>query len=167
MKRILFVLAVTVLAVSAARAQGADIKERKEVLREPDPERRGEIIFNRSRVKLDELARTANSSRRADARTFEASVLINNRAAKTVKSVSWRVSLVDPDSGEVIRKYDITTEKRIAPGRRKKLTRRLPVPPPGSVSANARGGASSGTVADVVAVVTRVEYTDGTFGDAP
>src|SRR5688572_3372021 len=134
MKRLLLTLALALLAVSsAARAQtergthpGQGLEH---ILREPNPERRSEVLVERGRLKLDELSRTGSPSRGAGARTFKASVLVDNRSAKAVRSVQWTVTLVVPSSGATISRYYVTTEGRVAPGKSKRLTQRLPVPP--------------------------------------
>jgi hypothetical protein len=162
MRCLAFMLAATLAAAAMAQEPG---REQREVLREPG--RRGEIMIDRSRVKLDELSRAADRQRRASARTFKASVVVRNESPKTIKSVSWVVSLVDPESRELIRRYEVTTEKRIAPGRTEKLSRRLPVPPARVVSAAPPGGTRPRPVADVQAVVTRVDYTDGSSAESP
>jgi hypothetical protein len=155
------ILAVALVpAAQEVPPQGLPRQQQRELLREKDPDRRNEMVLDRGRVRLEELSRTAAPPRRASARTFAASVLVTNRSRKTIKSVSWLVSLLD--SGKVIRSYDVTTEKRIAPGKTKRLSERLPVPVLRVVSVSAPG-----LVADVATKVTRVEYTDGSFSDSP
>lgn len=166
MKRLTLSLALALLAVSAAHAQADPGQGLEHILREPNPERRNEVLVERGRQRLDELSRTSRAARGVGERTFKASVVVLNRSPKTVKSVLWTVSLVDPESGATIRSYDVATEGRIAPGKRKSLTRRLPIPPSGVVSARRPGGTTV-PVADVVTSVTRIEYTDGSSTDSP
>ena len=159
-------LALALLAASAAHAQADPRQGMEHILREPDPERRSEVLVERGRLKLDELSRTGSPSRGAGARTFKASVVVDNRSAKAVRSVQWTVTLVDPSSGTTIRRYYVTTEGRVAPGKSKRLSQRLPVPPARVVNARSAGSAPA-PVADVVTAVTRIEYADGSSADSP
>ena len=166
MRRLTLSLALALLAASAASAQAYPQQGLEHILREPNPVRRNEVLVERGRLQLDELSHVGHASRGAGARTFKASVVVTNQSLKTVKAVFWTVSLLEPGSGATIRRYDVATEGLIAPGKRKRLTRRLPVPPVRSLSAHSLGN-SPAPVADVVTAVTRIEYADGSFTDSP
>jgi hypothetical protein len=96
---------------------------------------------------------------------FKAQIEVMNNSAKAIKSVSWSASLTDPGTGQLIRAYDVTTEARIAPGKSKKLSKRLPTPRVNVVSANAPPSRKAPTVADLKTKITLVTYEDGSTSE--
>jgi len=166
MKILVAVLTLTLLVVSAARAQSDPRRGiQREGLRGIVPDNVEDVTLDKRRQKLDEVSRSTKW--RPTGRTFPASVVVHNQSTKSIKSVFWSVSLVNPESGELIRKYEVISDKRIKPTERRKLTRRLPIPFVRVVRATAGGGKSPDDIANVVTVITRVEYTDGSFADSP
>ncbi|HEV2803277.1 MAG TPA: hypothetical protein VGW12_22645 [Pyrinomonadaceae bacterium] len=166
MKILMAVLTMTLLVVSAARAQTDPQRGiQREGLRGIVPDNVEDVTLDKRRQKLDEVSRMTRW--RPTGSTFQASVVVHNQSAKSIKTVFWSVSLVNPESGELIRKYEVTSDKRIKPTERRKLTQRLPIPFVRVVSATGGGGKSSDEIANVVTVITRVEYTDGSFADSP
>jgi hypothetical protein len=166
MKILMAVFTLTLLVASSARAQTDPQRGiQRDGLRGIVPDNVEDVTLHKRQQKLDEVSRMTKW--RPTGRTFPASVVVHNRSTKNIKSVSWSVSLVNPESGELIRKYEVTSDKRIKPAERRKLTRRLPIPFVRVVSATAGGGKSSDEIANVVTAITRVEYTDGSFADSP
>ena len=110
----------------------------------------------------------ANPVRRAVPPTpsFKAEIKVTNHAAKAIKSVAWTATLTDPDTGAVIDSYDVTTEARIAPGKTKKLSKRLRVPRANVVRATSRTPNKS-QVANLKVAVKAVTYADGSTSTTP
>lgn len=156
--KLALVTGLSLVAMSSAQAQVGDTSQR-----EAARQRQEQESLERRRD-IDDLHAEGASGRSLEPRTFKASVVVNNSSARTIASVNWTVSLVDRESGETIRTYDVTTRTRIAPGKKKKLDKRLPLPRYGLV--NARNPQSPGTVARIVPEITRVTYDDGS-SDAP
>lgn len=95
--------------------------------------------------------------------TFKAEIKVKNSSAKAIQSVAWTATLLDPETGAVIRSYDVTTEAQIKPGKTKKLSERLQKPRADTVSADSRGA----KVADLKVKVTSVTYVDGSTSTTP
>lgn len=175
----LAIVAVTLLilaAAASAHAQGVpprpgqtspENETRQDALRDKDPVRRDERVIAVSKRELIKIEREANKSRPTTAGTFKAQVIVTNHSPKTIKSVSWSASLTDPDTGELIRTYDVTSEARITPGKTKKLSKKLPLPRVNVVSAAAPVNSKSPAVANLKATVARVMYEDGTTSETP
>lgn len=158
--KLALITGLSLVAVSSAQAQSkTGTQSQQEAARQRQEQERLE-----SRTAMDDLHAEGAAGRALQPRTFKASVVVNNSSARTIASVAWTVSLVDRESGETIRSYDVTTRTRIAPGKKKTLDKRLPLPRYGLV--NARNPQSPGTVAKIVPVITRVTYEDGSF-DTP
>ena len=156
--KLAIVIALSVVAVSSAQAQRGT-PDQQEAERQ-----RQEQAGLEARKGVDDLNAEGAAGRALEPRTFKATVVVNNTSAKAIASVNWTVALVDRESGETIRSYEVTTRTRIAPGKKKKLDKRLPLPRYGLV--NARNPQTPGTVAKIVPVITRITYEDGTF-DTP
>lgn len=154
--KLALITGLSLVAISSAQAQGDRSLSQQEAARQRQEQERLE-----SRTAMDDLHAEGAAGRALVPRTFKASVVVNNSSAKAIASVNWTVSLVDRESGETIRSYDVTTRSRIAPGKKKTLDKRLPLPRYGLV--NARNPQSPGTVAKIVPVITRVTYEDGSF----
>ena len=157
--KLAIVIALSLVAFSSARAQQPGSLSQQEAGRQ-----RQEQEGLEARQKMDDLHGEAAAGRAMMPRMFKATVVVNNSSAKAIASVNWKVSLVDRESGETIRSYSVTTRTRIAPGKKKKLDKRLPLPRYGLV--NARDPKSPGTVAKIVPEIKRVTYEDGSF-DTP
>ncbi|HYG78859.1 MAG TPA: hypothetical protein VD861_00645 [Pyrinomonadaceae bacterium] len=156
--KLALVIGLSLVVVSSAQAQ---VENRDQQRQQEAGRQRQEQEGLEARQKMDDLHAEGAAGRAAMPRTFKASVVVSNSRAKAIASVAWKVSLVDRESGETIRSYDVTTRTRIAPGKKKKLDKRLPLPRYGLV--NARDPQSPGTVAKIVPVITRVTYEDGSF----
>jgi hypothetical protein len=166
MKILMAVFTLTLLVASAARAQSDPQRGiQREGLRGIVPDNVEDVTIHKRRQTLDEVSRMTRWH--PTGRTFPASVVVHNQSTKSIKSVFWSVSLVNAESGELIRKYEVTSDKRIKPTERRKLTQRLPIPFVHVVRATAGGGKSSDEIANVVTLITRVEYTDGSFANSP
>ena len=149
------VIVLSLAAVISARAQVGSQSQRDSVRQRQEQE------SLEARNRMDDLHAEGATGRAMAPRTFKASVVVENSSPKTIASVNWTVSLVDRASGETIRQYKVTTRTRVAPGKKKKLDKRLPLPRYGLV--DARNPSSPGTVAKVVPEIKLVTYEDGSF----
>lgn len=170
MKKLMLVAALTMIAAMSAQAQvsrrpGEGDNTRQAALRDPDPIRRDERLISISSREL-RGARRSGDAYPAPSRMFKAQMAVTNHGTKTIKSVSWLASLVDPATGAVVRSYSVTTNKRIEPGKTKKVEKKLPVPI-ASVVSGGPSGLNSPTVADLKASVVRVTYEDGSTSETP
>lgn len=156
--KLALVIGLSFVAMASAQAQ-VGTRDQQEGVRQ-----RQEQESLEARNKMDELHAEGAAGRAMLPRTFKATVVVSNSSAKAIASVDWKVSLVDRESGETIRSYKVTTRTRIAPGKKKKLDKRLPLPRYGLV--NARDPKSPGTVAKIVPEITLVTYEDGS-SDTP
>lgn len=176
MRKLTFIVMLTLATSASARAQGPPPTPAQrssagdtmqDAMRDKDPVRREERVINISSRELTKMERQADAARRAPLRMFKAEVVVTNHGAKTIKSVSWSASLTNHGTGTLIRTYDVTTEARIAPGKTKKLTKRLPTPRANVLSVAAPSGTGSPPTADLKAMVTRVTYEDGSTSTTP
>ena len=170
MKKLLLAATLTMIAAGSVQAQvsrrpSEGDNNRQAAMRDPDPVRREERMISISSRELRREHRPYRE-RYVSSRTFKAQVAVTNRSAKTIKSVSWRASLIDPATGELIRSYPVTTEKRIAPGGTKKLETKLPVPMARLVRVGP-DGVTSPTTADLKSTIVRVTYEDGSTSETP
>ncbi|HEY0082239.1 MAG TPA: hypothetical protein VGB61_05565 [Pyrinomonadaceae bacterium] len=170
MRKLLLAATLTMIAAGSAQAQvsrrpSEGDNNRQAAMRDPDPVRREERMISISSRELRREHRPYNE-RYVSNRTFKARVSITNHSTKTIKSVSWMASLVDPATGQLIRSYPVTTEKRIAPGGTKKLETKLPLPMARVVRVGPDGVASP-TVADLKSTVVQVTYEDGSTSETP
>lgn len=131
-----------------------------------DPVHRDEAHIAASRVRANEAEREAAAWRYNMPRTFKAVVEVTNHAAKAIKSVEWTTTLIDPNTGDVIRTYDVTTKANIAPGRTKKLSKNLRTPNARVVSATDRN-LYQPRVGNLKVEVKGVTYADGTTSTTP
>lgn len=164
MKRFIFIIAMTLVATASAYAQRPPTtteNTRQAALNDPDPVRRDERLIALSRA---ETARTEKKRfpRDMPVSTFKAQIVVTNRNSRTIKSVSWVATLTDPDTGEVLGKYEITSETRIGPGKKKQLEKKLPIPQFRVVSVGAPR-----TVANLKSAVTSVTFVDGATSTEP
>jgi hypothetical protein len=170
MTKLLLALTLTLIAAGSAQAQvsrrpAEGDNTRQAALRDPDPIRRDERMISISSRELRREPRPRDV-RYVYNHTFKARLSITNHSAKTITSVSWMASLIDPATGELIRSYPVTTEKRIAPGGTKKLEKKLPAPIARVVRVGPDGLASP-TVADLKSTVVRITYEDGSTSETP
>lgn len=173
MTKLTLALALLLTAAAASRAQttpvgtpyppGSSPIEPK-IIR--DPVHREEALITASRTRNYSAEREADAARRAMPPTFKAQVEVTNRAAKAIKSVVWTATLTDPDTGAVIRTYDVETKAGIAPGKTKRLSKRLRTPRANVVNTSAQSP-RRGLVADLKVAVKSVTYADGTTSTTP
>lgn len=119
-----------------------------------------------SRMSSAPAEQEAAAARRNMPQTFKAVVEVTNHAAKAIKSVEWTTTLIDPNTGDVIRTYDVTTKAKIAPGKTKKLSKNLPTPHARVVSVRDRTPYRP-RVGNIKVEVTAVTYADGTTSTMP
>jgi hypothetical protein len=131
-----------------------------------DPVQRDEAHITASRSYSAAAESEADAARRSMLPNFKAVVEVTNHAAKAIKSVSWTATLTDPDTGTVVRTYDVTTKTDIAPGKTKKLSKRLRTPRANVVRITSRPRYKR-SVADLKVAVTGVTYVDGSTSTTP
>jgi hypothetical protein len=174
MKRLTLAFALLLTATAAAHAQdrtpagtqyppGSSEIYPKKI---KDTVQLDETHIANARVRTGPAEREAASARRNMPRTFKAVVEVTNHAAKAIKSVEWTTTLIDPNTGDVISTYDVTSKANIAPGKTKKLSKRLSTPHVRVVSATARNP-SQPQVGNVKVEVKNVTYADGTTSATP
>lgn len=81
---------------------------------------------------------------------FVAAVVVKNIGSKTVTTVDWEYLLFEKDATDPIKRYQVRNKKTIPPGEQAELTKE--VTPKGQ---------------EQQARLTRIEYSDGTFWQAP
>ncbi|MET0645020.1 MAG: hypothetical protein ABW208_00280 [Pyrinomonadaceae bacterium] len=170
MKKLTLAFALLLTASAAAHAQvpggGPGSDPRREAMRLGDAAKAEEAHISDYRASNVRIENEAAAARRHTPRTFKAEVEVTNHSAKAIKSVAWTAMLVDTATGDVIRTYDVETKSRIAPGKTKKLAKRLPTPRARVV--NASGNPSRrAAVANLKVEVASVTYADGTTSTAP
>ena len=79
-----------------------------------------------------------------------ASVVVKNIGSKTVTTVDWEYMLFEKDATDPIKRYRVRSKKTVPPGEQAELTKE--VTPKGQ---------------EQQARLTRIEYSDGTFWQAP
>lgn len=170
MRKLTFIAALLLTAAAAAHAQipngSAGSDPQREALRDRNTVRLDEAHISASRESNARLESEAAAARRGQLPSFKAQVEVTNHAAKTIQAVEWTATLVDPGTGAVIRTYDLTTETRIAPGKTKKLSKRLQTPRSRVVSVKTQTPGRP-AVADLKVKVTGVTYADGTTSTTP
>lgn len=171
MTKLTLAFALLLTAASAARAQtpyvGAPVADpHRDALAIKDPVHRDEALIAGANRRNINLEREANAARRAMPQTFKAEVEVTNRAAKAIKFVSWTATLTDPETGAVIRTYDVETRAGIAPGKTRRLSKRLRTPRADVVKAPSLPGRKR-PVADLRVEVTGVTYVDGSTSTTP
>jgi hypothetical protein len=170
MRKLTLITALLLAAAAAAHAQVPSGREgfdpQREALRDGDLTRLDEAHINISHASGAKAERAADAARHSRLPSFKAQLDVTNHAAKTIKAVEWTATLTDPGTGAVIRTYDVTSEAKIAPGKTKKLSKRLQTPRARAVSANSRTPRRP-AVADLKVEVTGVTYADGTTSTTP
>jgi len=131
-----------------------------------DPVQLDEDHIANSRVRTGPTEREAAARRYNMPPTFKAVVEVTNHAAKAIKSVEWTATLTDPNTGDVISTYDVTSKAKISPGKTKKLSKSLRTPHARVVSMNSRDPYQS-KVGNIKVRVKAVTYADGTFSTTP
>jgi len=167
-KKLIFIVLMTIAAVSTGQAQ---INPSQQTQAKPPANderlRREEAEIQERRREMEELMNKGKAERDKDIPTFKAEIEVTNtNNSKKIKSVFWDVSLINRESGELIRKYSVTTRTSIAPGKSKKLKKQLPFPRSGVVNANSSGQPPD-VVAKIVPVLTSVVYEDGSASPTP
>lgn len=171
MKKLTLAFALLLTASAAARAQtpnnsNAGNDPVRQAMRMGDSAKAEEAHIAASRTAGAAAERAAASARRNMPPTFKAEVEVTNNAAKAIKSVTWTATLTEPGTGNVIRSYDVTTKTRIAPGSKKKLSKRLRAPRADRALLAATPYGRS-PAADLKVEVTGVTYADGTTSTKP
>lgn len=165
MSKLMFALFIALAAAVSGYSQNTPVgNQTRRPSRSADMERQQEMDELYRRRELDTLMNGADAAREEPPRTFKASVVVENRSDKVIKSVSWVVSLLYSNSGELIREYKVTTRTNIAPGKTKTLKQRFPIPRTGVVDARNPSGKPSETTAKIVPVISSVTYEDGSSG---
>ena len=170
MTKLTLAFALLLTASAAARAQlpggspGSD--PLREAMRQGDAAKVEEAHIRASRISGARSEREAAAARRDRPQTFKAEIRVMNSAAKAIKSVVWTATLTDPLTGAVLRTYEVESETSIAPGKTKKLSKRLRKPGPIVVNAST-GSTSRIPVADLKVAVTGVTYVDGSTSTTP
>lgn len=127
---------------------------------------RDEYHINATRNINSSMEREADAAQRTRPRTFKAEIKVTNSAAKAIQSINWTATLTDSETGAVLRSYDVTTDARIAPGRTKKLSKRLQTPAARILRVNSQAPRRPAT-ADLKVEVTGVTYVDGSTSTTP
>lgn len=173
MKKLTLALALLLTAAAAAQAQttpantpyppGSSGIYPKKIA---DPVHLDETHIANARVNTAPSEREAASSRYNRPPTFKAEIRVTNRAAKAIKSVEWTATLTDPNTGDVISTYDVTSKAKISPGKSKKLSKNLRTPQARVVSITDRTPYQP-KVGNIKVEVTSVTYADGTTSTTP
>ena len=172
MKKLTLAFALLLTATAAAHAQtptGAPYPPGSSEIypkKISDPVKLDEAHIANSRVRAVPAEQEALSSSRHRPPTFKAEVVVTNHAAKAIKSVEWTTTLTDPDTGDIISTYDVTTKSNIAPGKTKRLSKRLRTPHVRVVSATSRNPYQP-QVGNIKVEVTGVTYADGSTSTTP
>ena len=173
MKKLTLAFALLLTAAAAAHAQttpagtpyppGSSPIDTKKI---SDPVKLDEAHIANSRMRTYRPEVVPSSSGRARRETFKAEVVVTNHAAKAIKSVEWTTTLTDPDTGDIISTYDVTTKSNIAPGKTKRLSKRLRTPHVRVVSATSRNPYQP-QVGNIKVEITGVTYADGSTSTTP
>lgn len=176
-KRLMLVVAAVLAAAASAQAQTSDPLGRpgigpdtvRDAQRDPNPARREDRLISVAEREFGEIEKEARASHGGgDGWMVRAGVVVTNHTSKVIKSVSWAASFTDPDTGRLIRRYDVSTGARIKPGKTKALTKSLPIPTVKVVSAAAPANHKARTTfAHLTSGVTGVTYVDGSTSSAP
>lgn len=170
MTKLTLAFALLLTATAAAHAQAPNGNPTNDPLRNAmrvgDAAKVGEAMIEASRASNVRLEGEANAARRSRPRTFDAEIKVTNSAAKAIRAVYWTATLTDPETGAVIRSYDVASESRIAPGSTRRLSKRLRTPRDSVVRASARPR-NKAAVADLKVKVTGVTYVDGSTSTTP
>ncbi len=175
MTKLTLAFALMLTAAAAAHAQGttpagtplppgtSDLHLRKI----KDPVHLDEALINASRNRnISRAESVPHTARNTKPPTFDAKIKVKNSSTKFIESVDWTATLLDPETGAVIRSYAVTSKTRIAPGKSKKLSEKLEKPGYRVVSA-VSPNPHKGVVADLKVKVTSVTYADGSTSTTP
>jgi hypothetical protein len=168
MKKLTLAFALLLTASAAAHAQMPTRPSSDPLGRDVDRPgiARDEMNISDSRSRASAMEREADRARRASSRNFKAEIRVTNHADKAIKFVSWTAMITDASSGEVIQTHQLTTNARIAPGKTKKLSKRLKPPRADEVT----GGSWPGRLpwfGPIKVEVNSVTYVDGTTSTTP
>ena len=170
MKKLTLTFALLLTAAAAAHAQVPNNNPGTDPFRDArmsrDPAKSEEALITASRAANARAENEAAAARRNMPPTFYAEVEVTNSAPKAIKSVQWRATLLDSETGAVIRAYDMKTDARIAPGKTRKLSKLLRTPRANVLKVTSRAPRRA-QVADLKVKVTGVTYVDGTTSAAP
>lgn len=171
MRKLTLAFALLLTASAAAHAQTPSNRNAgndpvREAMRMGDTVKAEEAHINASRRSMAGPESAAAAARRSNVRSFKAEVEVTNHAAKSIKYVTWTATLTDPNTGSVIRSYDVKSKTRIAPGSTKKLSKNLRTPPVDRLLAAATPLGRS-PVANLKVEVTGVTYADGSTSTTP
>lgn len=169
MKKLTLTLALLLTVAAAAHAQTSGnpgYDPVRDSLRRGDAARTEEALISASRTASAKSESEADAVRSTLPPTFNARIRVTNSAAKTIKAVVWQATLLDPETGAVIRSYDLKSETHIAPGKTKRLSKRLRTPRAQVVKASSRTPRKS-QVADLKVKVKGVTYEDGSTSTTP
>jgi hypothetical protein len=167
-KRSIIFAALVLGAAVSARAQVPgpnSTQTRPDSVRGPNSIREDERRMDISRAQMSRMEREAAAKRSRPQPTLKARLVVTNRGASAIKSVAWVAALTDHFTGEVLRTYEVTTNKRIAPGKSATLEKKLPAPRVGEMDASA--SLTSLITADLKTSVVRITYEDGSTSAAP
>jgi hypothetical protein len=178
MKKLMLATALMLAALGSAHAQNippgqspsATPNNNRDALTIKDPIQRDEALIAGANRRGNSLQNdTVNIPHSPNyVHTFNARIEVKNNGTKAIKSISWSASLIDPGTGQLIRAYDVTTNARIAPGKTKHLSKKLPTPRANVVSAAAPpANPKTPPVADLKTKVTLVTYEDGSTSETP
>lgn len=177
MKRLILTFALLLTATAAAHAQAPtgsptgspNNDSLRNAMRLGDEAKIGEATISTSRSinvrTADESAPVSGARREPRSGTFDANIEVTNSAAKTIKAIEWTATLIDHETGAIIRSYDVTSKTNIAPGKTKKLSKQLTTPRAHVVQASSP--TPNKQVADLKVKVTAVTYTDGSTSTTP
>jgi len=96
---------------------------------------------------------------------LEAKLKVTNHSTNEIRFVSWVVSFTDPITGALISTREVTSKKKIAPGKEKTLKKTLSVPR--LVRVTAKDGKTHSVLPKMTSALTKVTYADGTTSTTP
>lgn len=174
MKKLTLTLALLLTAATAAHAQAPsgtpngnpNNDSLRYAIRIGDPVKTQEAMIEASRATSVRIESEADAERRSRPGTFDAAIKVTNSAAKAIKAVIWRATLLDAETGAVIRTYDVTSKTSIAPGKTKTLSKQLQTPRAHVLKATSQTPRKA-PVADLKVKVTVVTYEDGSTSETP
>jgi hypothetical protein len=154
-------LAIGVAIASSAQAQSKDNPGYNKDSRNSD-------YVNAQKYRDAELNRYTDRSFPNGAplgRSLEAKLKVTNQSGNEIRSVLWEVSFIDPTTGAVIGKREITSKSRIAPGKEKTLKKLVRIPH--LVNFQAIHGRTWATLPTMTTALGSVTYADGTTSRTP
>jgi hypothetical protein len=118
--------------------------------REPPPMRRGQI----------------KDAPPEPSATYVYQVKVKNTGTKTIRSVDWVYTFLDPETQREMGKHRYSSKVRIRPGQNNSLVGRTASPPTYIVSVK-NAGKDEGKQMSEQVVINRIEYEDGTVWQNP